>query len=106
MNCSVVLNSIREEDISLLNVSAEISRNGTVLTQTSQSVDGTTFNFGATVNSFCQSDVGSYICTATVTPLPSNQFLIGTGQGMSPLVRLMISKRSSYTNTIQVNDFL
>ena len=103
MNCSVVLNSIREEDLSLLTVSANISRNGTILTQTSQSVDGTTLNFGATVNSFCQSDVGSYICTATVRPAMSSQFLTGTGQGTSPLVRLTIGKRSSYKNTIQVN---
>ena len=102
VNCSVVLNSIREEDLSLLNVSAEISRNGTILTQTSQSMDGTTFNFGATVNSFTQSNVGSYICTATVRSALSSQFLTGTGQGTSPLVRLTIGKRSSYTNTLKL----
>ena len=88
----MVLNSIREEDLSLLNVSAEISRNGTILIQTSQSVDGTTFNYGATVNCFSQSDIGNYICTATVRPAPSSQFLTGTGQGTSPLVRLTIGK--------------
>ena len=84
----MVLNSIREEDLSLLNVSAQISRNGTILSQTSQSVDGTIFNFGATVNFFSQSDIGNYVCTATVTPLPSS--LTGMGQRESEPFEIII----------------
>ena len=81
VNCTVELDSaVLESDLPLLNVSAWISRNGTVLMQTSQSVVGTTYNFGATVNSFDESDSGNYVCTATVIPLPSSTFLTGVGQ--------------------------
>ena len=93
MNCTIELDlMILESDLSLLNVSAEISRNGTVLTQTSQSVDGTIFNFGATVNFFSQSDVGNYVCSATVTPLPSSSFLTGMGQRESEPFEIIIGK--------------
>ena len=62
MNCTIELDSIISvEDLPLLNVSAQIFRNGTLLKQTSQSMDDTTYNYGATVNSFCQSDNGKYI---------------------------------------------
>ena len=85
---------ILESDLSLVNVSAEISRDGTILTQTSQSVDGTIFNFGATVNFFSQStsDVGNYVCRATVTPLPSSSFLTGMGQRESEPFEIIIGK--------------
>jgi hypothetical protein len=93
MNCFVELNSIISvEDLPLLNVSAQISRNDTLLMQTSQSVDGTTHNFGATLNCFSQSDVGNYICTATVTPLPSSTFLTGMGRGESEPLEIIIGK--------------
>ena len=91
MNCTIELDTIiLESDLSLLNVSAEISRNGTILTQTSQSVDGTTFNIGATVNFFSQSDIGNYVCTATVMPLSSS--LTGMGQRESEPFEIIIGK--------------
>ena len=93
VNCTVKLNSIiLVDDLRLLNVSAQISRNGTVLMQTSQSVDGTTHNFEATVSSFGESDNGNYICTATVTPLPSSTFLTGIGQAESEPFEIIIGK--------------
>ena len=93
MKCTIELDSIiLESDLSLLNVSAQISRNGTILMQTSQSVDGTTFNFEATVNFFSQSDIGNYICRATVAPLPSSSFLTGMGQRESESFEIIIGK--------------
>ena len=93
VNCTVVLHEITTaDDLPLLNVSAQISRNGNVLMQTSQSLDGTTYNFGATVNCFCESDVGNYTCTATVTPLPSSNHLTGMGQQESLSYVILIGK--------------
>ena len=93
MNCTIELDLIiLESDLSLVNVSAEISRDGTILTQTSQSVDGTTFNFGTTVNFFSQSDIGNYVCRAAVTPLSSSSFLTGMGQRESESFEIIIGK--------------
>ena len=93
INCTVELDSaVLESDLPLLNVSAWISRNGTVLMQTSQSVVGTTFNFGATVDFFGVMDNGNYICTATVTPLSSSQFLTGMGQWTSSPLNIAVGK--------------
>ena len=93
MNCTVMLNPVMTmEDLQLLNVSAWISRNGTVLMPTSQSVDGTTYTFGATVRCFGESDSGDYICTATITLISSSQFLTGMGQRASSPLNIAVGK--------------
>ena len=80
MTCTVELGpTVMESELSLLMVSAVISRDRTPLNITSQSMSGTTFTFGTTVNSFSEEDIGNYSCTATVRPQPST-FLTGTGQ--------------------------
>ena len=80
MICTVELGpTVAESELSMLTVSAVISRDRTPLTLTSQSMSGTTFTFGATVNSFSEGDIGNYSCIATVRPQPST-FLTGTGE--------------------------
>ena len=48
------------------------------------------FNFGATVSSFSESDIGNYICTATVRLQASSPFLTGIGQLESNPIEIMI----------------
>ena len=98
--CTVGLNSaILESELSLLMVMAQLFRDGTPLTLTGQTVSGTTFTFNTTVNSFSESDSGSYTCTATVTS-PSSQFITGMGQRESdPLeitIGIIIISESNY----------
>ena len=91
--CTVELNSaILESELSLLMVDAQLSRDGTPLILTGPSVTGTTYIFTATVISFSESDVGNYICRATVSPHPSSQHLTGTGQLQSSPFEITIGK--------------
>ena len=91
MNCTVELHTaILESELSLLVVDAVISRDGTPLMQTSQSVDGTTHNFGATVRPFVEDDIGNYTCAATITAQPSSTYLTGMGQGESKTIEIKI----------------
>ena len=104
MNCEVNFGQgVSESELSLLMVEAQLFRDGTPLTLADPIMRGSSLIFGSEVCSFSDRDVGNYNCTAIVRPAPSFQFLTGTGQGTSPLVRLTIGKQSSYKNTIQVN---
>ena len=48
---------------------------GRTLTTTTPSVSGSTYSSMATISSFGRNQSGSYICSATVSPSPSNSFL-------------------------------
>ena len=80
VTCTVELNSaVLESDLSLLMVSAQLTHpNGTILSL-SNTTRGITFTYTTQINSFRRSDSGNYLCTATVSPLPSNSFLSGGG---------------------------
>ena len=71
--------SVMESDLSLLMVDAQLSRDGTPLTLTSQTVTGTTFTYTRRFESFGRSDSGNYTCTATIRPQPSSTYLTGSG---------------------------
>jgi hypothetical protein len=86
---------VTESELSLLTVEAQLFRDGSPLMLDAPTMSGSSFIFGFAVSSFNESNVGSYNCTATVRPA-SSQFLTGTGQGTSSLVRLTIGKQSSY----------
>ena len=104
VNCEVDFGQgVSESELSLLMVEAQLFRDGTLLTLADPIMRDSSLIFASEISSFNDSDVGSYNCIATASPAPSSRFLTGTGQGMSPLVRLIIGKQSSYTNTIQVN---
>ena len=79
-----------ESESSLLMVSAQLSRDGTMLNLTGPTVTDGSFNFGATVSSFSESDIGNYICTATVRLRVSSPFLTGIGQLESNPIEIMI----------------
>jgi hypothetical protein len=106
VNCEVDFGQlVTESELSLLTVEAELFRDGTPLALDAPIMRGSRFIFESAVCSFRDSNVGSYNCTATVSPAPSSQFLTGTGQGTSPLVTLTIGKQSSiaYINTLHVD---
>ena len=93
VTCTVELGpAVRESELSLLTVDAQLSKDGTPLTLDSSTVTGTTFIFGATVSSFCYSDIGNYTCAATVGPQPSSTFLTGMGQLESSPFEIIIGK--------------
>ena len=79
-----------ESESSLLMVSAQLSRDGTMLNLTGPTVTDRSFNFGATVSSFSESDISNYICTATVRLRASSPFLTGIGQLESNPIEIMI----------------
>ena len=81
VNCAVELGSaVMESELSLLMVSAQLFRDGAMLTLTGPTVTGTTFAFDTIVSSFGEGDIGNYSCTATVRSQPSSTFLTGTGE--------------------------
>ena len=87
-------------ELSLLMVVAQLTRpDGTTLDLSSPEISGTTYNFITRVNSFGDSDVGNYLCTATVTPRPTATLLTGMGQLESDPVEIMIGM---WGNTIVV----
>ena len=80
-------------ELSLLMVVAQLTRpDGTTLDLSSPGISGTTYNFITRVNSFGDSDVGNYLCTATVIPGPTATFLTGMGQVESDPVEIMIGR--------------
>ena len=58
---------VLEADLSLLEVDAQLSKNGAPLSLTGPSVTGTTFTYTAQLNSFGRSDSGNYTCIANVS---------------------------------------
>ena len=89
-----------ESDLSLLIVDAQLSRDGTPLTLTGQTVAGTTFTYTIQLDSFERSDSGNYTCTATVGPKPPS-FYINMSSTLSHTVRVTTGKVKS---TYNMND--
>ena len=78
VTCTVKFDPVvMSSDLSLLMVSAQMSRDGTMLNLTGPTMTDTTFTFEAEVSSFNESNVGNYTCNATVRPRPSSTFLTG-----------------------------
>ena len=92
LNCALVLNSaILESDLSLLNVSVQLTHpNGTRISLSS-SVTGTTFTYTTTVNSFERSDSGNYTCTANIERQSTATYLIGIDNSMLPSDELEVT---------------
>ena len=80
-----------ESELSLLNVSAQLSRDGTPLTLTGPTVSGTTFTYTTQLRSFGENDTGNYTCTVTVEPHPTSTYLNGTRR-KSDTIELIIGK--------------
>ena len=80
-----------EYELPLLMVNAQLSRDGTVLRLSGPTVTGTTFTYSTQLNSFDESDVGNYTCTATVQPHPTSTYLNAT-KGKSDTIELVIGK--------------
>ena len=76
VNCVVELGP--ESELSLLMVSAQLSRDRTPLTLTGPTVSGTTFTYTTLLDSFGRSDSGNYTCNATVEPKPTVTYLNGS----------------------------
>ena len=78
LTCTVELNSaIMVSDLSLLNVSAQLTHpNGNTLSL-SNTMSGTTFNYTTQLNSFSITDVGNYTCNANINPQSSATYLNG-----------------------------
>ena len=82
---------VLDTELRLLMVVAQLTwPNGTTLDLSSPNTSGITYNFTTRVNSFGDSNVGNYTCTATVTPGPTATFLTGMGQLESDPVEIMI----------------
>ena len=78
LTCTVELNStIMMSDLSLLNVSAQLTHpNGTMLSL-SNTVTGTAFTYTIQLDSFSITDVGNYTCNANINPQSSATYLNG-----------------------------
>ena len=89
--------SILGTEIFSLMVDTQLSKDGTPLTLTGPTVTGTTFTYTTQLNSFQRRDYGSYNCTATVRPLQSLSYLLGTDI-LSDTLIITPSKR--YNNVV------
>ena len=94
LTCSVQMNqNILPPELSLLMVTARLTRpNGSVLNLTDPLISGTTHNFTTQVNSFGDSDVGDYTCTATVRLQATSTYLTGMGQLVSNPIKIVFGK--------------
>ena len=73
--------NVLPSELSLLMVNAQLTRpDGSVLDLSDPVISGTNFTYTAQVNSFGDSNVGNYTCTATVRPQPFMIFLTGTSE--------------------------
>ena len=71
LTCTVELNpAVLGSEIFMLQVDAQLSRDGIRLAFTGPTVTGTTFTYTTQLNSFQRSDFGNYTCTATIRPHP------------------------------------
>ena len=82
---------VLDSEISLLTVVAQLTMpDGTTVDLSDPEISDTTYHFTTMVNSFGDSNVGNYTCTATVTPGPTATFLTGMGQLESDPVEIVI----------------
>ena len=99
LTCSVQMNSsVLDSEISLLMVEAQlINPNGRMLSLSNPAILGTTFTFTSqAVKSFSDSDVGSYVCSATVRTGSSSPYLTGIGE-LSGKIELEIGEKQKQT---------
>jgi hypothetical protein len=96
LTCTLGLNSaIVANDLSLLMVDVQLSRDGTLLDNPSQSpVSGTTFTYTTQLNSFGRSDFENYTCTATISPQPNAIYLTGNETLQSNAINIRAGKWS------------
>ena len=92
--CSVQMNeAVSAFELSLLVVNASLTRpDGSTLLLSNPLISDTTYSFITQVNSFGDSDVGNYTCTATIGPQPSSIFLTGIDQKESIPINIEIGK--------------
>ena len=81
-------------EILLLAVGAQLSKEGTSLTLDGLIANDTTVAYTAQLNSFQESDFGSYTCTATVRPQPSSTYITGNDT-LSDTINIESGKRIS-----------
>ena len=77
---------ILPSDLSLLEVEAQLSRDGTPLTLTDPTMTGTTFTYTILLDSFSRNDSGNYTCTVTVRPRPTSHDLIQSGERSNSII--------------------
>ena len=96
-NCIVEMNPVvLESELSLLRVDALLIRpDGTILDLANPSISGTTFTYTTQVTTLGDSDVGNYICTATVRSQAKSTYLAGTGALSGRIEILNISEKLS-----------
>ena len=94
LTCFVQMDqNILPSELPLLMVNAQLTRpDGSVLDLSNPVISGTTYNFITQVNSFGNSDVGEYTCTATVRLQASSPFLTGMGRFVSSPIKIVIGK--------------
>ena len=94
LTCSVQISQhILGSELSLLIVNASLSRpDGSSLDLANPEISDTMFIYTIRVNSFSESDVGNYICNATVRPQRSFFHLKGIGQLESTTLEIVIGK--------------
>ena len=64
-------------NLSLLMVDVQLSRDGTTLALTGQTMTGTRFTYSSRITSFKMNNVGDYICTATVSLRSAQTYITG-----------------------------
>ena len=78
LTCTVKLNLlVAQSDISLLEVDAQIFREGISLNLTDMQSNGTTFTYTINLGSFGRNDSGNYSCKAMVKPHENSTYLTG-----------------------------
>ena len=88
--------AVLPSDLSLLVVNASLTRpDGDVLDLSNPMISGTTFAYTTQVNSFGDSDIGNYTCTATISPQSTSTYLTGTGElsELSGRIEIIIGKK-------------
>ena len=84
IDCIVELGPIvKESELSLLVVDAQMSRDGNMLILSDHSNSSTTFTYTTIVKSFGRTDAGNYTCVATIRPRSSSVYLNGTGESFN-----------------------
>jgi hypothetical protein len=97
LTCTLGLNSaIVANDLSLLMVDVQLSRDGMLLDNPTQSaVPGTTYT--TQLSPFGIGDVGNYTCTATIRPQPIATYLTGN-ETLAHIAQVTTGKIFPYTS--------
>ena len=94
VTCIVELGSaVKESELSLLMVSAQLSRDGTLLNLSDPTVTGTAFIYTRQFEPFGRRDSGNYTCTVIVRSRPTATYLTGS-RVLSDTVKITVRKSS------------